>query len=299
MNYACHLLVYLSIYGILAMSLNLVVGYAGMLTLAHAAYFAFGGYTYAILTLKTGLGFLPAVALAMLLTALLSLAISLPSWRLHGDFFVLGSLAVQGVLFNVLRNWGDTNAPLGTLRNLTNGPYGISGIAKPAILGVQLDTTFSIAALAVVCAAGCAVICRRLGASPWGRLLKCIRDDELAARSLAKNTRLAKLEVFAISCALAGVAGAIYAGYVTYIDPSSASLDQSILLLSMVLVGGVGNFRGPLIGAAVLVATPEILRFLALPTATAASLRLLFYAVLLVVFTHLRPQGLAGEYRLR
>jgi branched-chain amino acid transport system permease protein len=299
MDYAYHLLIYLSIYSILALSLNLVVGYGGMLTLAHATYFAVGGYAYAILTLTLGLTFLPAVAIAMCIAAFLSLAVSLLAWRLKGDFFVLASLAVQGVLFNVIRNWTAPDAPVGSMRNLTNGPFGIVGIPKPVIFGTKFDTTASIAILAILCAAVTAIICWRLGTAPWGRLLKCIRDDELAARSLGKNTRLAKLQTFSISCALAAVAGAIYVGYVTYIDPKSASLDESILMLSMVLIGGVGNFRGPIIGAAVLVAIPEVMRFLALPSATGANLRLLIYAVLLVVFTHLRPQGLAGEYRIR
>ena len=116
---------------------------------------------------------------------------------------------------------------------------------------------------------------------------------------MGKNTRRAKLEAFAISCSIAALAGTLYVGYVSYIDPSSSSLDESILMLSMVLIGGSGNFRGPIVGAAVLVIMPELLRFLALPETSSANIRLLMYAIFLIVFSHLRPQGIAGEYRVR
>jgi branched-chain amino acid transport system permease protein len=124
-----------------------------------------------------------------------------------------------------------------------------------------------------------------------------MRDDELATRSLGKEVRWVKVQVFAVSCALAAVGGALYAAYVGYIDPSTASLDESILLLSFVLVGGVGNLRGPIVGAAVLIALPEVLRFVALPDSLAAEVRLMVYGLLLVGMMHVRPQGLAGVYR--
>ena len=133
--------------------------------------------------------------------------------------------------------------------------------------------------------------------SPFGRSLQAMRDDELAARSLGLPVRLLKIESFLIASAMVGVAGGMYAAYVSYIDPTSFTLDESILMLSMVIVGGTGNVRGPIIGAAVLIAIPEILRFLALPDAIAANMRLLVYGLLLILMMHLRPQGLAGKYR--
>jgi len=299
MNYALHLLIYFNLYAILALSLNLVVGYCGLLTLAHAGYYALGAYTYALLAQVAGLGFVPAAIGGMVVPAVLSLAVSLPAWRFKGDFFVMISLAVQAFLFSVLYNWFNAGAPVGSWSNLTNGPFGISGIPRPTILGYQFNTIGSMAALSLGLLALSSLVFWRLKGSPWGRLLKAMRDDELAARGLGKNTRLAKVQAFAIACAFAGLAGVIYASYVSYIDPSSASLDESILMLSMLLVGGAGNFRGPLVGAAVLLAIPEILRFAAIPDAVAANLRLLIYGLLLVVMMHARPQGLAGEYRVR
>ena len=298
MNYLLHLVIYFNIYVIVALSLNLVVGYCGLLTLAHSGYFAIGAYTYALATLKLGLGFIPAATLAIAVAAVLSLAVSLPAWRFKGDFFVMISLAVQTFVFSLLHNWFSPDAQPGTWANLTNGPYGLSGISKPAIGSIKFATVGSIAALSTMLALLAGLLIWFFVGSPWGRLLKAMRDDELAARGLGKNTRLAKVQAMAIACGLAALAGAIYSSYVSYIDPSSASLDESILMLCMVLVGGVGNFRGPLVGAFVLLAIPELLRFAHFPDAVAANIRLLAYGGLLVVMAHFRPKGLAGEYRL-
>lgn len=298
MNYLIHLLIYFDIYVIVALSLNLVVGYCGMLTLAHAGYFALGGYVYAVLTVTLSWSFLPALAAAILIAAVLSVAVSLPAWRLKGDFFVLGSLAVQALLFSLLYNWFDAQAPLGSWNNLTNGPFGISGIPKPDLFGLRVADAAGFLILTTVLTVLSAGIFWRLQHSSWGRVLVAMREDELAARGLGKNTRLLKVQALAISCGLVAVAGAIYASYIGYLDPSSASLNEGILMLSMVLVGGVGNFRGPIVGALFLVTLPELLRFLHLPDVQAANLRLAIYGMLLVLMMHFRPQGISGEYRL-
>ncbi|HAZ43124.1 MAG TPA: branched-chain amino acid ABC transporter permease [Cyanobacteria bacterium UBA11369] len=288
MNYLLHLLIYLSIYLIVSLSLNLIVGYCGLLTLAHAGYFALGSYVYALATLKLGWGFMPATILSIGIAAVLSLAVSLPAWRFRGDFFVMITLAVQVLLFGLFYNW----------TALTGGALGLAGIPKPKLLGIQFDSIGAMAMLSLVLAGGCTLICWLLLNSPWGRLLQAMRDDELATRALGKNTRLLKVQAFAFACSMVAIAGVIYAAYVSYIDPSAAALDRSILMLCMVIVGGVGNFWGPLVGAAVLVAIPEVLRFTFIPDAYAANIRLLLYGLLLVVMMHFRPQGLAGNYRI-
>lgn len=297
MSYLFHLLIYLGVYAIVALSLNMVVGYAGLLSLAHAGYFAVGSYTYALATLNLGLNFVPAILLSASIAALLSLALSLPSWRFDGDFFVMISLVVQVMVYRLLYNWSSPNTEIGTWSNLTNGPYGISGIKNPSIFGVTFDSIGGTLIVASFVSLFCVVVVGLLLQSPWGRLLKVMRDDELAARSLGKEVRKAKVQVFSVSCGLAAVGGAMYAAYVGYIDPSLASLDEAILLLSFVLVGGVGNLRGPILGAAVLILLPEILRLVALPDAIAAEVRLMIYGLLLVGMMHFRPQGLAGVYR--
>jgi branched-chain amino acid transport system permease protein len=298
MNYILHLIIYGSIYSIVAMSLNLVVGYCGLLTLAHAGYFAIGAYTYALATLKLGWGFLPATALGMAIASMASLAVSLAAWRFKGDFFVMLSLSVQSLLFSSFHNWFKPDAEIGTWSNLTNGPFGLAGIPKPNIFGLQFQTISSVALLATTAAISCAMVCWLLVISPWGRLLKAIRDDELVARGLGKNTRLVKVQALAIACSMAALAGSIYCSYVGYIDPSVAALDEGILFICMVLVGGAGNFKGPLVGALLLILLPEILRFISIPDPIAANMRLGIYGLCLVMIAHFRQQGIAGEYKV-
>ena len=289
MNYIYHLLIYLDIYIIIAMSLNLLMGYGGLLQIAHAAYYGIGAYTAALLIVKLGWGFFPAIIVSCIVSGMLSLLVSLPAWRFKGDYFVMLSLSVQVAIYGLLYNWTD----------LTNGPFGITGIPRPVIIGYKFDTIGSIFLLSIGFALICGIIIFFLLKSPWGRALKAMRDDELAARGLGKNTRLLKLQAFLIACSMVAISGALYATYISYIDPTSFTLDESILMLSMVIVGGIGNFRGPIVGALTLIAIPEILRFLHIPDAIAANVRLLAYGLLLVIMAHIRPQGLAGEYRFK
>ena len=298
MTYTLHLLVYFEIYAILALSLNLVVGYCGLLTLAHAAYFAVGAYTYALSAMYLPGDFPIAAGISMLVAFILSLATSLPAWHFRGDLFVLVSLAVQSMIFSIIYNWTSL-APAGTMSNLTNGPFGLTDITPPGIFGWSVSDVGDYALLGSLLLSISLMLIQLLTLSPWGRLLKCMRDDELAARSLGKNIRLAKVQAIAFACAFAGLAGAFYASYVRFLDPSVGSLDESILMLSMLLIGGAGNLRGPMLGAAVLIMIPEMLRIANLPDPLAANLRLLLYGLLLIVMTHWRPQGLAGDYRIR
>lgn len=287
MNYPFHLLIYFEIYAIVALSLNLLIGYGGLLQVAHAAYYGIGAYTAALLWTKLGLGFFPGLFAGAVMAGVLSLLVSLPAWRFKGDYFVMISIAVQTLIYALLYNWTD----------LTNGPFGISAIPRPVILDYGFVTTDSIALLYGLLAFGLGTIVAMLKWSPFGRALQAMRDDELAARSIGIPVDWLKLQAFALASALVGVAGGLYAAYVSYIDPTSFSLNESILMLSMVIVGGTGNVRGPLAGAAVLILLPEALRFLNLPDAIAANVRLLAYGLLLVIMMHLRPQGLAGTYR--
>ena len=298
MTYFFHLLIIANVYVMLAVSLNIVAGYGGYLSLSHATFFAFGGYAYALATLGLGCGFLPSLLVAIMVGVLASFPLSLLSWRFRGDVFVMVSLAFQAVAFGLLYNWNTPGVPPVTLRNLTNGPFGLSGIPRPAFGGIVFDTVGSVCALSLALTVAVICICWILVRSPWGRLMKSIRDDELAVKGLGKPVNLVKVQGFAFSCAIASVSGALYCGYIGYIDPSSASLDQSILLLSMVVVGGLGNLRGPILGALILVLLPELLRSLSLSETALADVRIMVYGLLLVAMMHFRPQGIAGVYRL-
>ena len=289
MNYILHLLIYLDIYIIITLSLNLLIGYSGLFQLAHAAYYGIGAYTTALLMVRLGWGFIPSIISSIFVTGGLSLFVSLPAWRFRKDYFVILSLAMQVAIYSLLYNWID----------LTNGPFGITGIPRPSIFGYQINTLFKMFSLSTALTLICGTIVFILLRSPWGRVLNAMRDDELAARGLGKNTRLFKVQAFFIACAMVAIAGSLYATYVSYIDPTSFTLDESILMISMIIVGGTGNFRGPIVGALTLIAIPEILRFLYIPDAIAANIRLLIYGLLIITMVHLRPQGLAGKYRFK
>jgi branched-chain amino acid transport system permease protein len=286
-SYLLHILIMISIYAILALSLNLLVGYTGLLSLCQGAFYGVGAYASTLLMIKAGFGFLPSVLLAMAITALLSLIISLPSLRLKGDYFVLASLGFQTISFAVLYNWTD----------LTEGPYGISGIPRPTLFGVHVNTPESYLVLSGLTALFCAVSLYLITASPFGRVLRAIREDEVAATALGKNIVRFKVTAFAIAAAFAAVSGALFAGYMRFIDPTSFTLAESVFILSIIVIGGTGNVWGPLAGTALMLALPEALRFLEIPDTVAANVRQIIYGALIVLIMRYRPRGMWGEYR--
>jgi branched-chain amino acid transport system permease protein len=287
MNYLFHLLTLISIYLLLSLSLNILVGYTGLLSMCHAAFFGVGAYISGILTLKFGLNFVGAFALATLGTAVVSLLVSLPSVRLKGDYFVLSTFAFQIIIFEVLYNW----------TSLTGGPYGLRGIPSPSLMGHLIDTPAKYFPFSAVVSGLSIFLIIVLLKAPFGRVLKAVREDEIAAQSLGKNVSLIKVKSFALSAAFAGLAGALLAHYITYISATSFTLEESIFILSIVLVGGAGNLRGPVVGTVLLLLIPEVLMFLGMPDTVAPNVRRMIYGVLLVCFVFFRPQGIAGEYR--
>ncbi len=289
MSYLWHILVMINIYAVLAVSLDLAVGYTGLLSLCHAAFYGIGAYASTLLMMKAGLGFLPAMILAIPITAALSYLIGLPSLRLRGDYFVLATLGFQVIVFSILYNWV----------GLTRGPYGIPGIPIPSVFGLQIDTVFRYFVFSGAIALLCLWLLRRLTSSPFGRLLKAVRDDEVAAAALGKNVPRVKMLAFAIGAAFAAVPGALFAGYMRYIDPTSFTLMEAIFILSIVVIGGAGSFYGAITGAAFLVILPEALRFLQIPDAVAANLRQIIYGLLLILLMRFRPQGFFGEYEFK
>ncbi len=298
MSYLIHLLVYFEIFALLAIGLNVLVGFAGMLSLAHAALFAIGGYAYAVSTVAYGLPFPVAFAVAIAACLATSALVTLAAWRFRGDQFVMATLAIHALVYGALVNWFDPGAPFGTARNMTNGSLGISGIPRGSFLGLHFGPTPWFAVMCSVVFGLFVWATTLIARSPWARLVKAMRDDELVLRGLARSTRLLKFQAVCVSSTLAAVAGVLFAAYQGYIDPAVASLNEAFLVLSMVLLGGTGNVRGPLVGAAVIVCLPEAVRFLGLPDVMRANLVLAIYGMVLLLLMHMRPQGLAGAYRL-
>ncbi|MBP7946049.1 MAG: branched-chain amino acid ABC transporter permease [Verrucomicrobia bacterium] len=288
MDYLLHILIVACCYTILAVSLGLIAGHAGLLALAHAGFYGLGAYTSALLAIHTGAPFWLSVPAGMALAALVSLAVSLPSLRLHEDYFAIATFGFQMILFSVFNNWSE----------VTGGSMGIAGIPRAKLFGFTIESQLGYVFLAIGLAAFTCVVVRRLTTSPFGRVLRAIREDEPFATSLGKNTLRFKVTAFAVAAALAASAGGLYAHYNSYVDPSSFTVMESILVVSMVVIGGAGSLWGPIVGAFVLVALPEALRFVGLPIGIAANVRQMMYGTLLVAVVMFRPRGLFGKYSL-
>jgi branched-chain amino acid transport system permease protein len=289
MDYFFNVLVFTGIYIVLAVSLDLVAGQIGILSIAHAGFYGLGAYTSALLSVYFNVPFLVGVFIGMAIAAGVSLIVSLPSLRLHKDYFVIATFGFQTILFSTFNNWV----------KVTRGPLGIPGIPSPSFFGWTLNTSTDFIYLTAIWAFCSYLIVRRLADSPFGRVLRAIREDEVFAQAMGKNTLSFKVKAFAVSAALAASAGSLYAHFITYVDPSSFTVMESILVISMVIIGGADSPWGPVVGAAILVAFPEILRFVGFPNAVAANLRQIVYGILLVILMMTRSSGLLGRYQFR
>lgn len=289
MDYLLHVLILVGIFSILSVSLNLISGYAGLISIAHAAFYGVGAYGAALLALKLHLPFLPALALAIIPAVILGLLVAWPSLRIHDDYFVIATFAFQIITFSLLNNW----------MALTGGPMGLPGIPRPRLFGWEVNSHLSFLVLVAVFAAAVVMVCGRIVNSPYGRVLCSIREDEVFARAAGKDVSAFKVMVFVVGAGMAAVAGTLYAYYISFIDPNGFTVMESILMISMVIVGGAGSMRGAVLGAVVLVSLPELIRFIGIPASVAADIRQLLYGALLVAFMLWRPQGLVGRYAFR
>ena len=286
MEYILHIIIMLSIYVILVLSANLPVGMANMLTMCQAAFYGIGAYIGTFFLMQFNLPFIVLALIVMVATGLFSLLVSFASVKLKDDYFILATLGFQMIVYTILYNWTD----------VTRGPYGIPGIPSIKLFGVlSLSSVWGYAALAIVLAVLVALLFNVIKRSPYGRVLKAMRRDEQAVKALGRNTVMFKVQTFFLSAAFSGLAGAIYASYVSYIDPTSFTLDESIFIITALFIGGLGNIKGPILGAVFVIILPEILRFVGMPDAIAANMRQIIYGLALVIIMFVRPQGLLGE----
>jgi len=289
-DFILRLLVLVNIWSILAISLNLQLGQTGLLSVAQAAFFGVGAYAVAILTKGQGWGFLPALLGAAGIAGLIGVFIAIPSLRLKGIYFLIASLGLQLVLYSLFQNWID----------LTRGPMGYYGIPRPTILSWRVVTTGSFFLLTSAGLAFSGLLVWRIVSSPFGLVLRAIRDDDIVVEALGKSVTHYKVSVFVLGAILAAVAGGLYAAYLTAIDPVSFAIRESILMLAIVIIGGPGNvLLGSCLGVAVYMILPEILRFLNLSSTEVHQIRQIVFGILLVLIALYRPRGLVGEYELR
>jgi branched-chain amino acid transport system permease protein len=285
MIYLLHILIYIGIFSILAISLNLLVGYTGILSIGHAAFYGVGAYVAALMALRLHSPFLVNLILAVIASASLGALVGIPSLRIKDDYFIIATFAFQVIVFSILNN----------LVSFTGGPMGLPGIPQPVIFGIHISGHISFLILTGLLCIFTFWLSRRIVKSPFGRVLKAIREDEVFAQSLGKDVASFKVRIFMISAGMAAIAGVLYATYISYIDPTSFTVMESIFIISIVIIGGTGNLWGSVLGAVVLIALPELLRFVGLPNAVAANIRQMLYGGLLVAFMLWRPRGFIGE----
>jgi branched-chain amino acid transport system permease protein len=286
MEYIAHILVMASIFATIAVSLNLTAGHTGLLSVCQAAFFAVGAYSTAILTTAHGWPWETSVCAGVCLAIAVSVLAGLISLRLGPQTFVLATFALQMIVFHILQNWSD----------VTGGALGISGVPLASAVGLRARPGLPALSLAVGVAVFATVCVSHIARTPYGRVLRSIREDEAFTQSAGKNTFGFKLNVFVLSAIFASVSGSIYASYMGFVDPSSFTIHDSIFMLALVIIGGTGSTRGAVLGAVVLVGFPEALRFLGMPLSIAANVRQLLYGLLLVGCMLWRPQGLWGKY---
>ena len=285
-----HIIIMLNIYIMLVLSANLTIGVANLLTLCQAAFYGIGAYIGTYFLMQFNLPFLVIAALVMLFTGVFSFMISYASVRLKDDYFVIATMGFQLIVYTILFNWTD----------VTLGPYGIPGIPGIKLLGIyEISGIYGYLLMSLVMMVVTVLLFRHLVDSPFGRVLNAVRANEISAQAIGRNTVKFKAWAFFLSAAFTGLAGVIYASYVSYIDPTSFTLDESIFIISALFLGGIGNTRGPVLGAVFVVLLPELLRFVGLPDSVVANLRQIIYGLALVLVMYFRPQGIWGKTVLK
>jgi branched-chain amino acid transport system permease protein len=285
MDYAIYIGTLIAIYATLAISLNLLVGYTGLISIAQAGVYGVGAYVSALLALKLTNDLVLALVLSAIAGILVSLVLALPALRLTNEYFLIATLGFQSIIFSLFLNL-----------DVTGGPNGLYGIPHPALLGFTIRTTLGKFLVALALAIVCYALARRVTGSAFGRLLRAVREDQTAVASLGKSVFRIKVSIFLFSAMFAAAAGTIYVFSITAIDPVAFALDESIFIMTLVIVGGTGSINGSVLAAVLLVLLPEAFKFTAIPEAIAPQLRQILYGLLLVIFTRFRRQGLIGEY---
>lgn len=279
------LLTSIAIFGILSVSLGLLTGHLGIFSMAHAALFGMGAYTYAFLTVKMGLGFISALVVALIVASLAGAVMAVPSLRVSGDYFLVASFALQVVATSVFENWTD----------VTGGTAGIPGILRPEFGPLKFFTDGSFLILCLIVLALITGLTWFIVHSPYGRMLHAIRDDETVAATMGKPIAQPKVTVTMVSGAFAELAGVLYGQYLMYLSTGSFEVATSITIVTMVVIGGMTSVFGTLVGAAIILLIPEALKLINLPVAVAGPLEQVFFGLLLVVLMFVRPQGIFGE----
>jgi len=288
MDYLLHILIIAFIYSIFAISLNLELGYTGLYNFGHVAFFGIGAYTSALLSLA-GMPVAVSMVCGMAAAGAIGAVLAIPALRLSGDYFGIATLvfAEMARLFFLNERW------------LTKGPMGLPGIPRPAWIGGGVAALPMFLIFCAILTFAAFLIIRRLTTAPFGRALKVVREDEYVAQALGKNVLTLRIKTIAIGSVLAGLAGGLWAHYITYISPGDFTLTETILVLLCVVLGGRGTNWGPILGAFVITFFGESVRFLPIPVdfgRVVAPLQGMVYGAVLILIMLKRPEGLLPEY---
>jgi len=268
------------LYIVLCLGLNIVVGFAGLLDMGYAAFFAMGAYTSGILTSHYGWNFWLAIPPALVLAALVGIIIGVPTLRLRSDYLAIVTLGAGEIIRILARN----------LKALTGGPSGLIGIKRPTLFGLELNQISHYYYIFLVMVVLALLASERLEHSRLGRAWKYVRDDEDAAEAMGIHKSAIKLSAYIMGALFAGLAGCFYAAKMTAISPETFQFMQSIMILVAVVLGGMGKIAGMAVGALAMILFPEVFR-------TIGSMRMLVFGVILILMMMFRPQGIWPERR--
>lgn len=280
MEYIYTILVLIGIWIILATSFDLIIGYGGLISIAHPIFFALGAYASALFSIELGIPVVVSIVLGAAVALVFSIALSLPSLRVSGDYLLIASIGFQLGLVQVIRNLDFMGASGGIMRipRLIEGPF-----EKPAYVVV----VFVVAILVVL-------LVRWIVSGDYGRAITAMRDDEIAFTALGRNAMWIKISIFALGSAFAGIAGGLYAHYFRFIAPDEFEIIASAAILTMVVVGGMGTTWGPILGAVLLTVLPQAITFLNLPPSILGPMQGLLYTGLVLLFLFFRPTGIVA-----
>jgi len=281
MEYIYSILILIGLNMIMAASFNLIIGFGGLISVAHPIFFALAGYASALVNLHLGVPIPLAILLGTLFAVLMSVALSLPSLRVSGDYLLIASVGFQLGFVEVIKNIEFAGA--------ASGLTGIHSLYSGA------HRSLAFAATALAAAAFVVWFVHRVTHGEYGRAIRAMRDDEECFASLGRNAMAIKITIFAVGSGFAGLAGALYAHYFQFLTPEQFGIVQSSLILTMVVVGGMGTTFGPVVGAVLVTALPQLITFLNLPASVMAPVQGMLYTALVLVFLFVRPAGLVGK----
>jgi branched-chain amino acid transport system permease protein len=282
MEYAASIAIMIGLFVILSASFNLILGYSGLMSIAHPIFFGLGAYASSLSVMHFQIPVVLGILLGVAIAVVFSLALSIPSLRVSGDYLVIASIGFQLGLLQIIRNL-----------DWTGGAGGVTGIT-PLFEETGGASTISYVILVLVSAAAVVGLVAWIVTSDYGRAIAAMRDDETAFSALGRNAVTMKILLFAIGSGCAGLAGGLYAHYFLFISPDQFDMVYSAEILTMVVVGGVGTIMGPVVGAILLEITPQALSFLHLPAAITGPTQGILFTGLVLIFLFLKPNGVLG-----